>query len=55
MAPKKSAGKQSARSRLSPAARLLGGALRATLPLPPPEEPWRNRKPKGQNRGKKQT
>ena len=43
MINKKTAGKKSARSRRSLAARLLGGAVGAALPVPPPEEPWRNK------------
>jgi hypothetical protein len=53
MIHKKADGKQPARSRLSLASRLLGGAVRATLPVTPPKEPWRDKKPKGKNRGKK--
>ncbi len=44
MIPKKPDGKKLARPRLSLAARMLGGAVRATLPAPPPEEAWRNKK-----------
>jgi hypothetical protein len=51
---KTSDSKQIPRSRLSLASRLLGGALGATLPVTPPEEPWRNKKGKGKNRGKRQ-
>ena len=44
---KKADGKTLARSRLSLAARMLGGAVRAKLPVPSAEEPWRNKKPNG--------
>jgi hypothetical protein len=44
MIHKKTAGKKLARSRLSLAARMLGDAVRTTLPVPPPEETWRNKK-----------
>ena len=50
MTHKKSEGKRPARSRLSLASRLLGSAVRATLQVPPPEEPWRNQKPKDNRR-----
>jgi hypothetical protein len=53
MTQKTSDSKQTARS-LSLASRLLGGALRATLPVTLSEEPWRNKKRKGKNRGKRQ-
>jgi hypothetical protein len=43
-----------ARPRLSLASRLLGGAVRATLPVPTPQEPWRQKKAKGKHRGKRQ-
>lgn len=49
MIPKKPVGKSPARSRFSLATRLLCGGLRATLPAPPREEPWRNTKPKGKH------
>jgi hypothetical protein len=52
MTSKKSDGKQLARSRLSLASRWLGRALRASLQVPPPEEPWRHNKPK-HNRSKR--
>lgn len=41
---KKAAGKTLARPRLSLAARLLGGSVRAALPAPAKDEPWRNKK-----------
>jgi hypothetical protein len=53
MAHKKSGGEQAARRRLSLASRLLGGVFRANLEAPLPEEPWRNMKPKGKNRGRR--
>jgi hypothetical protein len=40
-------------SRLSLASRLLGGALRANLPETPLNEPWRNKKRLGKNRGRR--
>jgi hypothetical protein len=52
MTHKKPADKEVDRSRLSQASRLLGGAVRASLQVPPPEEPWRNKKLKG-NKSKK--
>jgi hypothetical protein len=42
-----------ARPRLSLASRLLGGAVRATLHVPRPEEPGRNGTPQGRSRGKR--
>jgi hypothetical protein len=54
MIPRKADDQEPARPRLSLASRLLGGAVRATLPVPPPQEPWRKRKPKGKHRGKSQ-
>ena len=53
MIHRKVEGKPQARSGRSLAARLLTDAVRATLPVPPPEEPWRAKKPKGKSRGKK--
>jgi hypothetical protein len=53
MIPKKPDGKTPAPSRLSLAARMLGGAVRATLPVSSHEEPWRNKKVKGNKRFKK--
>jgi hypothetical protein len=44
MIRKKTDGKKLAGSRLSLAARMLGGSVRATLPASQAEEPWRNRK-----------
>jgi hypothetical protein len=52
MIRKKSDGNQKSSSRLSLASRLLGSGLRATLQVPPPEEPWRN-KLQGKNKGKR--
>jgi len=49
MIHKKADGKTLARSRLSLAARMLGGAVRATLPATSPEEWWRNKKPNSKN------
>ena len=49
MNQKKSDGKAQARTRLTLAARMLSGAVRAALPAPPREEPWRNRKSNGKN------
>jgi hypothetical protein len=53
MIPKKVDGKQPPRSYLSPASRLLGDAVRAILPLPQPEEPWRQKARKAKNGSKK--
>jgi hypothetical protein len=53
MTHKKPDSKQMARPRLSLASRLLGTALRGTRQVPPPEEPWRNKKPKGKNKGRR--
>jgi hypothetical protein len=44
---------KTAHSRLSFAARLLGGALRGTKQVPPAEEPWRNQRPKGRKQRKR--
>ncbi len=52
MAQKKTATKPLVYSRPSLVSGLLGGALRANLVVPAPQEPWRNRRPKGRNRGK---
>jgi hypothetical protein len=49
----KAEGKPLAHSGRSLASRLLGDAVRATLPVTPLDEPWRDKKPKGKNRGKK--
>ena len=46
-------GERVARPHLSLASRLLGAAFRSAIPVPLSEEPWRNRKPKGKNRGKR--
>ena len=51
MTRKKPESKQMARYRLSLVSRLLGTALRSTMKGPSPQEPWRNRKPKGKNKG----
>jgi hypothetical protein len=55
MANKKADGEKVARPRLSLASRLLGATFRTNLQVPLSEEPWRNRKPKGKNRGKRRT
>jgi hypothetical protein len=52
MVPEKPHGKRPARSPLSLASRMLGGAVHAPLPVPALEEPWRNKK-KGKNRGRR--
>ncbi len=49
MIHKKADGKTLARSRLSLAARMLDDAVRATLPVHSPEEPWRNKKLNSKN------
>jgi hypothetical protein len=54
MIRKKADDRELARPRLSLASRLLGGAVRATLPVSPPQEPWRDKKSKGKNGGKRQ-
>ena len=53
MIRKQSDGNQKTSSRLSLASRLLGSGLRATLQVPPPEEPWRNKKLQGKNKDKR--
>ena len=55
MIRKKSAAQPTVRTRLSLASRLLGGAVRPTViaAVPSAEEPWRNTKLKGKNRGKR--
>ena len=53
MVSKKPARDTAARRRLSLASRLLGGAVRATVQAPPAEEPWRNIRPGGNNKGKR--
>jgi len=53
MNQKKANNKIQARTRLSLAARMLGGAVRTALPVPPPEEPWRNRKSNGKKNVKR--
>jgi hypothetical protein len=55
MTNKKSDGEKAARPRLSLASRLLGATFRTNLQVPLSEEPWRNRKPKGKNKGKRRT
>ena len=50
---KKSDGNRKTSSRLSLASRLLGSGLRATLQVPTPEEPWRNKKLQGKNKRKR--
>jgi hypothetical protein len=54
MIRKKSGNRELARARLSLASRLLGGAVRATLPVSSPQEPWRDKKSKGKKGGKRQ-
>jgi hypothetical protein len=49
MIDKKPDGKKPPRSRLSMAARTLGGAVRATLPMSPSEVTWRNKKLNSKN------
>ena len=51
MIPKKSAGQQRPRSRVTLASRLLSNAVPGTMPVPRVEEPWRNKKPTGNSRG----
>ena len=51
MTRKKPESKQMARSRLALVSGLLGPALRGTMQMPLAQEPWRNRKPKGKNKG----
>jgi len=51
MTRKKPESKQMARSRLSLVSGLLGTSLRGTMQMPLALEPWRNRKPKGKNKG----
>lgn len=52
MVHEKPHGKQPARSRLSLASRMLGGAVPPPPPVPALEEPWR-KKNKGKNRGRR--
>jgi hypothetical protein len=49
MIHKRADGKKLVRSRLSLAARILGSAVRDPLPVHPPEEAWRNKKPTSKN------
>jgi hypothetical protein len=42
-----------ARLRHSLASRILGSAVRAALPVAAAQEPWRVKKPKGNNGGRK--
>jgi hypothetical protein len=51
MTRKKPESKQIARARLSLVSGLLATSLRGTMQVPPAQEPWRNRKPKGKNKG----
>jgi hypothetical protein len=53
MTRKKADGNQLARSSHSLTSRLLGSAVRATVAVPPPDEPWRDKKANGKNRVKK--
>ncbi|HYT92933.1 MAG TPA: hypothetical protein VEL76_29720 [Gemmataceae bacterium] len=53
MIHKKTAAKDLGRSGRSLASRLLGGAVRATLPAATPPEPWHNKQLKGKHRGKR--
>lgn len=53
MVPKKPDHKKVTRSRLALVSPLLEAALRDTMPVSSTEEPWRNQKPKGKNRGKR--
>lgn len=53
MIHKKADSKQMACSGLSLSSRLLSSVVRATLPVMPPEEPWRAKKYKGKNKRKK--
>ncbi len=53
MVPKKPDRKPMSRGRLSLVSPLLEGALRDTPQLPSGQEPWRNRKVNGKNRGKR--
>jgi hypothetical protein len=53
MAPKKPERNKAAYARSSLVSRSLGGILRDTTRPPLPEEPWRNQKPMGKNRGKR--
>jgi len=50
MIHKKADGKKPTRSRLSLAARMLGSAVRVTVPMPPPEETWRSKKANSKKR-----
>jgi hypothetical protein len=52
MTPKKANRKTETLARATLASHLLRGALSPT-PLPVSEEPWRNQKAKGKNRGKR--
>jgi len=49
MIHEKADGKTLIRSRLSLAARMLGDAVRAKLPVPSAEEPWRSKKLNSKN------
>jgi hypothetical protein len=53
MIHKKAAGKTPAYSCLSSAARMLSGAVRATLPVSSAGEPWQNKKLNSKNRYKR--
>jgi hypothetical protein len=53
MVRKQADGKPLPRPRLSLASRLLCSALRANVLLTPPEEPWRNQRPQGKQRARR--
>lgn len=53
MIHKKANGKKLDRSRLSLAARMLCGAVPATMPVPPPKDSWRNKNLNSKNRFKR--
>jgi hypothetical protein len=50
---KKPQRKTVSRSRLSLVSPSLDGALRGTMQMAPPQEPWRDHKRKGNKRGKR--
>lgn len=53
MVTKKPDRKKVARARQSLVSPLLAGVLRNTTPVLVSEEPWRNKNPKGKNKGKR--